>query len=147
MLIITNFEKIDINSPTYNIWPCLDSLACVIHEAHGGAFLAQPSDQPQLEPRERNSVEISHALTACVVWDDFFVCLKSRQFHSERLLCGFVLSPEIRGQRCIAGQHRDLCAANKGIAKSTATAARRVDGKSELVLCTITGKVLRYVQS
>ena len=147
VLTSTNFKKIDTNSPTYSIWPCLDSPACVIHEAHGGAFLAQPLDQPQSKPQQRSPIKISNLLTACVVQDDLFVCLKSRTLRSERRLCGFVLSQEPRSQRRIAGQCRDLGAASKVIEKSTAIAARLVNGKSELVLCTVTGKVLRYVQS
>ena len=63
------------------------------------------------------------------------------------LMCGFELLQEPGGQHRIAGQSQDLGAANKLIDKSTATAARVVDGRSEIVLCTITGKVLRYVQS
>lgn len=146
MLRSTNPKKTDTNYPPSDIWPCPDSPACIIHEAHGGTFLAQALDEPQLEPQQRNSIWIPKALTACVVREDLLVCLQSKAFN-KRLLCGFQLSQEPRGQRRIAGPRQDLRAANKDIEKSTATAARLVDGKSQLVLCTITGKVLRYVQS
>lgn len=144
---ITDPQQIDTNSATYNLWPFFDSPACVIHEAHGDAFLAQCSDQRQAEPQQRNSIGISNALTACVVWEDVLVCIKSRMFHLERLMCGFAFLQEPKSQRRTAGQCQDLCAASKSIEKFTATAARVVKGKSEIVLCTITGKVLRYVQS
>ena len=149
MLKSTNFQQIDTNSNTYNLLPCFDSPSCVVHEAHGDAFLAQCIIPPQAEPQQRNSIEISNALTACVVWEDVLVCIKSRMLHFERLMCGFALLQEPKGQRRIAtaSQCQDLGAANRSIEKSTATASRVVNGKSEIVLCTITGKVLRYIQS
>ena len=147
MLTSTNSYQFDINSDKYNLLPCFDSPACVIHEAHGDTFLAQCLNQPQAEPQQRNSVDISNALTACVIWKDVLVCIKSRMFHFERLMCSYALLQESRGQRRIAGQCQDLGAANRDIEKFTATASRVVNGKSEIVLCTITGKVLRYVQS
>lgn len=62
-------------------------------------------------------------------------------------MCRFALLQEPNGQRRIAGQCQDLCAASKSIQKSTAIAAQIVDDKSEVVLCTRTGKILRYMQS
>ena len=146
VFIITDSQQINTNSDTYDLWPFFDSPACVIHEAHGDAFLAQCLDRMQTEPQQRNSIGISNVLTACVVWEDVLICIKSRMFRSERLMCGLALLHEPKGQHRIAGQCQDLCAANKSIEKFTASAARVVDGKTEIVLCTITGKVLRYVQ-
>ena len=79
--------------------------------------------------------------------EDLLVCLRSRTLRSERLMCGFALSQEPGGQRRIAGPSRGFGAADKDIEKSTAIAVHLVDGKSELVLCTTTGKVLRYLES
>ena len=42
------------------------------------------------------------------------------------------------------GRGQDICAAKKCIGKSTATAVHLVDGRSELVLLTTSGVVLRY---
>ena len=141
----TNSKKSDTNSPTYEIWPCLDLPACVIHEAHGGAFLAQPLDQPPSESRQRNFIKISNALTVCAVRDDLFVYFRSKLLHSD--LYGFTLSREPTGLHRIEGPGRKICAADKGIKHSTAAAAHFVDGKSKLVLFTITGEILRYSQS
>ena len=143
----TNSKQTNTNPHACDIWPYPDSPACFIHEAHAGTFLAQSLDQPQSEPHRRNSIEISSVLTACLVREDLLVCLKSKIFRNERLLCGFTLSQEPKGQRRIAGRQRDFGAADKDIDKSTAIAAHVVNGKSELVLCTTTGKVLRYIQS
>lgn len=143
----TDSEQTITNPRTCDIWPYLDSPACFINDAHGGTFLAQSLNQPQSEPHQRKAIEISSVLTACLIRDDLLVCLKSKLFRSERLLCGFTVSQEPEGQRHIAGRQRDFCAAHKDIDKSTATAVHLVNGKSELVLCTTTGKVLRYVQS
>lgn len=143
----TDSKQTITNPRTCDIWPYLDSPACFINDAHGGTFLAQSLHQPQSEPHQRNSIEISSVLTACLIREDLLVCLKSKILRSERLLCGFILSQEPKGQRRIAVGQQDFCAAHKDIDKSTATAVRLVNGKSELVLCTTTGKVLRYVQS
>ena len=66
---------------------------------------------------------------------------------SERLLCGYTLSQEPGAKRCITGGC--LCSTDKDVDKSTAIAALLVNGngRSKLVLCTSTGKVLHYVLS
>ena len=143
----TNSHKTTTNSSTCDIWPFLDSPACIIHEANGSTFLAQPMEQSQLEPQKKNSIGIANALTGCVIREGLLVYLESRLFRSERFLCGLALSQEPGGQRRIAGPRLDLCTANKGIGKSTATAAHFAHGKSQLVLCTIAGEVLRYSPS
>ena len=137
------------DSRTCDIWPYPDSPACLIHDAHGGTFLAQPmdQDQPPLEPLQRDLIGIPNALIGCVIREDLLVCLKSKMLRSERVLCVLALSRELRGLRRIAGRVQDLNAANKCITKSTAIATRLINGKSELVLFTTNGKILRYVQS
>ena len=64
-----------------------------------------------------------------------------------RLLFGLALSQEPGKPRRIIEGEQDLGEAHKSIDKTTAVAAFLVNGKCELVLCTNTGKVLRYVQS
>ncbi len=104
-------------------------------------------DQRPPEPLQRDSIGIPNALIGCVVREDLLVCLKSKMLRSERLVCGLALSRELRGLRRIAGRVQDLSVANKCINKSTAVATRLINGKSELVLFTTNGKILRYVQS
>ena len=136
------------NSSGYQIWPFPDSPACVIYEAHDDTFLAQPaqpSDQTKAKPR--HSIGIPNVLTAFVVREDLLICLRSKTIGFGRELFGFAIPQEPGGPRCIAGRGQRLGAAKKDIEKSTATAVHVVDGKSELVLCTTVGKVLRYVES
>ena len=70
-------------------------------------------------------------------------------FRSERLLCGYALSQEPGPRRRVIDQRRDFCSADKDVDKSTAIAALldNGNGRSELLLCTSTGKILRYVSS
>ena len=136
-----------VNASTCEIWPFPNSPACVVHEAHAGTFLAQPLKQPQARLQQRESVDISKALIGCVVLDDLLVCLKPRNLHSGRELYGFVLSREPTGQPRIVSKGRRLGAASKDIKTSTTIAAHVVGGKVELVLCTTTGEVLRYIES
>ena len=91
-------------------------------------------------------MKISNALSACVVREDLFVYVKPKLLPTRRLLFGLELSQEPGELRRLVDQPRDLGEADKGIEKSTAAAACLVNGKSQLVLCTTTGKILRYVQ-
>lgn len=82
-----------------------------------------------------------------MIREDLLVCLKSKILRSERLMCGFALLQEPGAQRRIVGPGNNLGVADKAIDKSTAITGHLADGRSELVLCTISGKVLRYVES
>ena len=130
-----------------DIWPFPDSPACVVHEADGDTFLAQPFNQRPVLPQQRESIGIKNVLTACVVREDLLVCFQSRTLRSERLIRGFALTQEPGGRRRIADPSRNYGTADKDIDKSTAIAVHLVDGRSELVLCTTTGNVLRYLET
>ena len=113
-------------------------------------FLAQRLDQPQREPRQRESIGIWNTVTGCILQEDLLIYVKKpKMLRSERLLYGYTLSQEPGAKRRITGRCRDFCSADKDVDKLTAIAAfcGNGNGRSELVLCTSTGKVLRYVLS
>ena len=84
-------------------------------------------------------------MTGCVVRDDLLVCLTSKVLHQGQL-CGFALYQEPTGQRRMAHQGENLGSTGKGMKGSTAMAMHLVGGRVELVLCTLAGEVLRYIE-
>ena len=62
-------------------------------------------------------------------------------------MCGFAMSQEPQAERRIAKESQIFCVTDKDINKSSATAMHFANGRSDFVICTTTGKILRYVES
>lgn len=108
----------------------------------------QPSSGPDDRPRQREYCGSTPPLASCINLDNKLVCVeKYGILGRERLIYEHNLLQSADGSRSIRRNDQSLGHVKRIVKEKTQMAIRQSeDSKQMLILCTIEGEILRYVQ-
>ena len=121
-------------------------MACVIREPDGSTFIAHDLSQPQSQIQQRNHIGIPSALVACVALNYTLICIEEQNWYKRQISEYQLQELQDKSWR-IAKTSLKLGDAENVIAKDTEISAQVVEGKTELILCTTKGKILKYART